>query len=272
MAGCPVVFVPAVEAGVAVLEGDGASELGPLCARLQSEAAGCRLCARFRRALCEAAVTEPVLRRCEAGLWELAVPVRAAGVTLGHLVMVGAAAEQIGPVQVNRARHLRERAGVVVGEDGLADLLARSPVVAPKRREALGRLLRHVAERLAREIGEAGAEKSPLVEQVCAFVQGEYRGPLSLGDLARRLGVSEGHLSCEFHHAAGVRFVDYLARYRVGRARAMLLTTETLVGEVTRGCGFASLSQFNRVFRTAYATSPREARRANRLAAVDSRP
>lgn len=278
VAGLPVAFVPAAEievgAGAAAVadEAEALPGLGPLCVRLQKEAAGCRLCARFRRGLCEAAATEPVTRRCEAGLWELAVPVRAAGVTLGHLVVIGAATEPGGPVQANRARHLLARAGVTLGETELTRLLTGSPLVMPKRLAALGRMLRLVAERLAREIGEVGLEKSPLVEQACRIVQVEYRGPLSLGDLATRLGVSEGHLSREFHHAAGVRFVDYLARFRVERARAMLLTTETPVGEIARGCGFASLSQFNRVFRAAYATSPREARRLNRLAAVDSRP
>lgn len=202
-----------------------------------------------------------------------AFPRRRAAGGLGRQCGGLVAATRGGPGRrADRARHLVARAGVTLGETELTRLLTGSPLVMPKRLAALGRMLRLVAERLAREIGEAGLEKSPLVEQACRIVQVEYRGPLSLGDLATRLGVSEGHLSREFHHAAGVRFVDYLARFRVERARAMLLTTETPVGEIARGCGFASLSQFNRVFRAAYATSPREARRLNRLAAVDSRP
>jgi AraC-like DNA-binding protein len=79
--------------------------------------------------------------------------------------------------------------------------------------------------------------------------------------LARRLGVSPAHLSRVFHHATGLRLVDYLARYRAERVRTLLADDPGRpVSEVAKACGFASISQFNRVFKATYGASPRSFR------------
>ena len=53
-----------------------------------------------------------------------------------------------------------------------------------------------------------------------------------------------------------------MARYRAERARAMLGEDEArAVAEVARACGFASISQFNRVFKATFGASPRAMRR-----------
>lgn len=225
VAGRPVEFVATRESGGAA-EAEHEANGGVGAGEAAADAAALR-------ALCAAAATEPVISPGDGGRWAAAVPLRAAGVTLGHLVIA----------------HETEAMAGEAGEGGR------------ERLDALVRVLRLVAERLAREIGEAGEENSPLVEEACQIVQAEYCHPLSLGELARRLEVSEGHLSRAFHHAAGVRFVDYLARVRVERARVMLETTARPVAEVARACGFTSLSQFHRVFRARLAETPRDARR-----------
>jgi transcriptional regulator GlxA family with amidase domain len=99
-------------------------------------------------------------------------------------------------------------------------------------------------------------------------VHAEYKRPLRLPSLAKKLDVSAAHLSRIFHQATGLRLVDYLARYRAGRARALLIEDENrTVAEVAQTCGFASISQFNRVFKTTFGSSPRKLR-LNRAATL----
>jgi AraC-like DNA-binding protein len=257
--------VPAPEAGGP----RGGPVAGPepvgFCARLRREELGCRLCVSFREKLRERAGAEPAAAECDAGLWELLVPVTVGGVVAGHFLASGLRAEPATAKADNRARHLLGRRGLELRAEEVARLRAGAPALEAAKREALGRLLQAGAERIARAIHEhlaAAPEGVPeLVERAYRVVHAEYARRLRVPLLARRLGVSAAHLSRTFHHATGLRLVDYVARYRAERARTMLLDGGAPpVAEVGRACGFASVSQFNRVFRATFGASPRELR------------
>ena len=266
--GLPVRFLPQS----AVADEASGGEPFPLCARLRSEPAGCQLCFCFRQKLCEEAARHAAVGTCDAGLWEALVPVRIGGQSVGHLLLSGCM-EAVPAARVhNRARHLLGRAGVKLTSAQLSTLSAQSPVVAPRRREALVRILQLAADRLALMLTEhlvtAPAALPAAVAQACNIVHAEFAAPLRLPSLTARLDVSEGHFSRIFHHATGLRFVEYLARYRAERARLLLMEDDRPVAEIARVCGFASLSQFNRVFRTIYQTNPRVMRAARTREAV----
>ena len=83
---------------------------------------------------------------------------------------------------------------------------------------------------------------------------------LGLPAVARHCGVSEGHLSRLFHHATGLTFREYVTQVRAEHARALVLHTSRGITEIAYESGFQSLSQFHRVFRKAYGTSPGQLR------------
>ncbi len=270
VAGVPVRFWPSVagvEAGDAPAGGGLGAGLEPVtcCARLVREEAGCRMCASFRQRLREGAGAGPLSGMCDAGLWELLVPVAVGGVVAGHLLVSGFREGAATTQTDNRARHLLGRRGVELRAEEVSRLRGAAPALDAARREALGRLLHAGAERVARAINEhltRAPEGVPeLVERVYRVVHAEYARKLRVPLIARRLGVSAAHLSRTFHHATGLRLVDYVARYRAERARALLAEDEARpVAEVARACGFASISQFNRVFRATFGASPRALR------------
>ncbi len=268
--GVPARFLPV---SAPALKGAG-EEVVPLCARLAGDAEGGRLCGAFRQNLRDAAAVEPASGVCDAGLWEALVPVSVGGQVVGHLLLSGCAGEAPTAAGINRARHLLGRAGVRLepavlealrGQSQVLEALrGQSQVVGARRREALVGVLRLAAERLRLLLTEhlvvAPTSLPGPVARACAIVHAEFASELRLPALAARLGVSEGHFSRSFHQATGLRFVEYLARYRAERARALLAANEEAVAEVARACGFRSLSQFNRVFRAVHGVSPREAR------------
>jgi transcriptional regulator GlxA family with amidase domain len=55
-----------------------------------------------------------------------------------------------------------------------------------------------------------------------------------------------------------------LARVRAERAHTLLRETHQPVTEIAFACGFQSLSQFNRTFRTQFGQSPTQARQRAR--------
>lgn len=264
LTGLTVRFWPAVTAA----EEAGLAAAGPepvgCCAWLWREPAGCRMCVSFRQKLRERAAHEPATARCDAGLWELLVPVPVGGVVAGHFVVAGLREEATTTTADNRARHLLARRGLDLRPDELARLRAAAPGWDAARRDALSRLLQAGAERVARAISDHLASAPDgvpeLVERAYAIVHAEYARGLRVPALARRLGVSAAHLSRTFHHATGLRLVDYVARYRAERARALLLEGDRAVAEVARASGFASISQFNRVFRATFGAAPRQLR------------
>ena len=269
LAGVEARFLPAVakpDAVEAVRQGGTAG----LCARLWREEPGCRMCASFRQKLRERADATPAADVCDAGLWELMVPVTVGGVVAGHFLVSGLREGPSTPQADNRARHLLGRRGLDLRPEELTRARAAATELNGARREALARLLQAGAEHVSRAIHEhlsRAAEGVPeLVERAYRIVHAEHSRKLRVPALARRLGVSPAHLSRTFHQATGLRLVDYVARYRAERARTLLAKNGVRsVAEVARSCGFASISQFNRVFRATFGASPRELRHAPTL-------
>jgi AraC-like DNA-binding protein/ligand-binding sensor protein len=255
-----------------VRDGNPDASEAPLCARLRGSSEGCRMCLRFQQSLCDSAANGPATARCDAGLAECAVPLRAAGQTLGFLMVGGYLPGPPTRTAVNRTRHLLSRDGIAVADSEIDELLRRAPVVSPERQAALLNVLGLAAEHVAGVITERLLHihdaMPPLVEKACHLVHAQFAEALSVGDVARQLGVSEGHLSRTFHQSTGLRLVEYVARYRAERARTLLRQTDQTVTAIAFSSGFQSLSQFNRVFRAQFGQSPREARQEARGAAA----
>lgn len=258
IAGLPVHFVTSL----------GHRTLGPaactLCRTLHAHPQGARQCTRFLQQLLESAQERPASAVCDAGLREVAVPLRLGGQTFGFLVYGHSRDRSASRADRNQARHLLTRAGVPVTAEQLDVLAADEPVVAPERMAALERLVVEKVERLVLEITQhivRPPEAVPkLVARACQLVRAEYTAPLSLRDFARRLGVSAGHLSRIFHHGTGLRFVEYVARVRADHARALLRSTERPITDIAFACGFQSVSQFNRTMRSQFGCTPGELR------------
>jgi AraC-like DNA-binding protein len=242
-----------------------------LCVHLVGIPAICAgLCRNLRQKLRDSADTAPQMLRCDAGLWEFAVPVRVGGQTIGHLLVSGVREGLTNERELNRTRHLLTVAGAEFSTEELARWRTRAPILEAPAREALARLLALGADRLAQVLTDptdaapASAHLPPLAQAACRIVHAEYAAPLRLPMIAARLEVSAAHLSRVFHQATGLRFVDYVARFRAERARTLLAQGTERVAAVGAACGFASVSQFNRVFRTHFGQSPRELRPVKR--------
>ncbi|WP_163577239.1 GlxA family transcriptional regulator [Halomonas faecis] len=105
-----------------------------------------------------------------------------------------------------------------------------------------------------------GTHNPRLIEAV-ATMERHLEAPLSLGELARRSGVSLRQLQRLFEGELGVSPQQWYLRLRLERARHLLAETDLDILAVGLACGFASSSSFSRAFRAYYGHSPREERR-----------
>lgn len=232
--------------------------------RLWRDPSGRRLLTAFRHLLTEAADSHPAVKTCVSGLSAAAVPLRTGGQTVGFLVTAGFLTAPAGPLELNRIRHLLGREGVTLTASDLDALCREAPVVPPERQAALTLLLQwaadHLVSRLTERTTPSASEMPDLVRRSFGIIHAEFGSLAGVEELTHRLGVSEAHLSRTFHHAAGLRIVEYIARYRVERAHEKLISTNLPVAQVATACGFHSISQFNRIFRARFGGSPRTIR------------
>src|SRR5439155_1180856 len=129
--------------------------------------------------------------------------------------------------------------GAEVDLKHLEEAYYNTRVLSPKQYESLIRLLTIFAEHLAS----------------CGNL-------LALEAGANIVNMSANYFSEKFKEATGVRFVEYVARSRVEKARNLLQNPKLRVSEVAFEVGFQSLSQFNRAFKKITGQSPSDCRAA----------
>ncbi|MGH2353618.1 MAG: AraC family transcriptional regulator [Chloroflexota bacterium] len=134
----------------------------------------------------------------------------------------------------------------------LLDLLWKETLTLPRHADALG----------------SGARPADLVRfrPVFQLVEQRFGQKLTLTDLAESVHLHPAYFSASFKRAAGVTPHEYVARYRLERARDLLLASDTPLHEIARRTGFYDAAHLIRVFRRFEGTSPGRYRRAQTAA------
>jgi AraC-like DNA-binding protein len=74
--------------------------------------------------------------------------------------------------------------------------------------------------------------------------------------VASQAGMSRFYFCKTFKKETGLSFTNYLSRFRVEKAKNLLLNRNYRVSEIGYEVGFESLTQFNRVFKNIAGQSP----------------
>jgi signal transduction histidine kinase/DNA-binding LacI/PurR family transcriptional regulator/AraC-like DNA-binding protein len=105
---------------------------------------------------------------------------------------------------------------------------------------------------------------SMLVKQASAFIQQNYTRSFSLEELSETIGVSKSYLSRIFKMDTGISLWDYLHRYRIQKAKELLLLTDESITAIAADVGYEDVGYFGRVFREVAGCSPRAFRQQDR--------
>lgn len=100
-------------------------------------------------------------------------------------------------------------------------------------------------------------EHNDFVRKSLAYIEEHYHEEIGLQDVSRAIGCHYVHLSRSFSQNTGFSFSTYLNRYRIARSLYLLRNTKDTVTEIAYKCGFGSLRNYNRVFKSYMNQSPK---------------
>lgn len=99
------------------------------------------------------------------------------------------------------------------------------------------------------------------IAKVTSYIHNHYEETISLTPLAERFYMSSYYLSHKFKDITGFTVVEYIQLIRIKKAQQLLESTKQRTIDISRQCGFGSISQFNRVFHKICGTSPNKYRK-----------
>ena len=117
-------------------------------------------------------------------------------------------------------------------------------------------LFDETAEYVEKCVGEQG-----LLHDIFDFVENNYDKEYNLNALGHTLGYNGAYLSRYFKEATGICYTSYVNRYKINKACYLLKNTNKTILECACDCGYASLRNFNRNFRSIIGQSPKEYRK-----------
>lgn len=88
------------------------------------------------------------------------------------------------------------------------------------------------------------------------FIEQNYSKPLSLNDIAQKVGISESYLSRSFKKFIGVGFTAYLQKVRIRQAVVLLNSGMQSISLVAKKTGFLDVRYFGRIFKKMLGETP----------------
>ena len=117
-------------------------------------------------------------------------------------------------------------------------------------------LFDETAEYVEKYDGEQG-----LLHDIFDFVENNYDKECNLNALGHTLGYNGAYLSRYFKKVTGICYTSYVNRYKINKACYLLKNTNKTILECACDCGYASLRNFNRNFKSIIGESPKEYRK-----------
>jgi len=117
-------------------------------------------------------------------------------------------------------------------------------------------LLRYYAVSTPARASFTGGLPATKLRQVTDFIADNYSRDLKLAELAQVAGMSSFHFAREFKRTTGATPHQYLIKFRIERAKAILEKNDLPLIEVGLRSGFSHQSHFTRLFRRITGTTP----------------
>ena len=102
------------------------------------------------------------------------------------------------------------------------------------------------------------------VARAVEYIERNYAGKLSVGDISRKLKINRSYLSALFSRYLGMPPRDFMIGYRMDKACELLKKPQLSVGDVARSVGYEDPLQFSKIFRKSTGVSPKQYRARSR--------
>lgn len=240
------------------------AKAAPFCTLMAKTNASCAVCYALQRDLEEKARLGAKTIKCFAGLCETEVPVRLGENVIAFLHTGHILVDRPDKTQFNRVAEELIRWDTHVDLKQAEEAYFATRVISQPHYKSLVQLLAIFAGHLAASGSQIALQQNRAEPSAVAharkIIDLQSQEEVSLGQVAKLVNVSANYFSELFHKTTGIRFVDYVARVRVEKAKTMLGDSRARISEVAYDVGFKSLSQFNRTFKKIAGEAPSEYR------------
>ena len=113
---------------------------------------------------------------------------------------------------------------------------------------------------------EDGKRENAYVQKAVEYIHNSYSTGITVGDVAHYVSLNRSYLSTLFQRVLEVSPQDYLAYYRMSRAKERLVQTNDTVASIASSCGYADPQVFSRAFKQQVGMTPVNYRRTERAA------
>ncbi len=103
---------------------------------------------------------------------------------------------------------------------------------------------------------EEDSQYTPVVRQIIAEVQQNYKEDMNLKTLAYKYHMNASYLGQIFQKEVGCSFARYLSNTKNGIAKELILNTNMKINDIARQVGYPDTSYFYRKFKQCYGVSP----------------
>ncbi len=232
------------------------------CAALRAATANsCHGCGHCDRENLQAAIETKQVQCycCHAGMTELIVPLfDESGTYIGSITSGQFRRRE--QKNLTRAQVYEMAQKYNLPPEEIYDYYKKSVSLTQTQIEGLISYLETIGRLLAREYSHVvlmhSIDAPERIQAIKQYVEKNYQHSLSLTSVAKDFFLSPGYFAHMFRNEVGVPFNIYLNRFRILKAREMLIGTNLSITTIAYQCGFRSLSQFNRSFKTFAGTSP----------------
>jgi two-component system response regulator YesN len=100
-----------------------------------------------------------------------------------------------------------------------------------------------------------------LLDKAIRYIENHYSGSCTVHDAAQHVHLSVSYFSNLFKKETGESYTNYLARYRLGKAKILLCNTNMKIAEIAESVGYDDPNYFTTVFRQWFQASPSEYRK-----------
>ncbi len=241
-----------------------------LCAKIMASPEGaekCRTLATWR--IAEAKRTgKAVINRCHAGFFDIVIPIFVDGEYLGALSIGQFTDHQPDMEELEKIRKNLPFLTFSPGE--LENLFQQTHLFSTTEIEGLIELLSMLGEYICQSHArlrfmESMSRTDP-INAAEEYIQRFFVKKLTVGAIARYVGMSKCHFIRKFTEQTGSSPIAYLNNYRIVQAQEMLKNSTLSVSEIAIACGFSSISHFNRQFRKYTGSSPAATRKSEAAA------
>lgn len=105
----------------------------------------------------------------------------------------------------------------------------------------------------------SSTDKSRYIQEALDYIAANFRDPdISIGQIARSIDISEGHLSHLFKKETEYTVSAYITRYRMRAAMKLLSDCRNRVSEVAEMVGYKDVAYFSSTFKKIVGENPSE--------------